>query len=39
LNDEPVTDEAMVLAAAHFDNDNTAKLSAGKKRHVLIVKA
>jgi tyrosyl-tRNA synthetase len=39
VNDEPVTDEAMALNDTHFSNDNTAKLSAGKKRHVLIVKA
>lgn len=38
VNDQPVTDEALELNATDFDNDNAAKLSAGKKRHVLIIK-
>jgi tyrosyl-tRNA synthetase len=38
LNDEPVTDETAVLTAADFI-DGSAKLSAGKKRHILIIAA
>lgn len=38
VNDQAVTDEALVLASDAFGKDNAAKLSAGKKRHVLIVK-
>jgi len=39
LNDEAVTDEMAVISETQFDNDNSLKLSAGKKRHVLVVKA
>jgi tyrosyl-tRNA synthetase len=35
LNDEPVTDEAMEVTAAHL-SDGAAKLSLGRKRHVLV---
>ena len=37
LNDEAVTDESVVISDNDFV-DGSAKLSAGKKRHVLIVK-
>jgi tyrosyl-tRNA synthetase len=39
MNDKPVSDENAQISAGDFDNDNSLKLSAGKKRHVLIVKA
>jgi tyrosyl-tRNA synthetase len=39
VNDELVTDEALVLSDRDFCEDAAAKISAGKKRHVLIVKA
>ncbi len=35
LNDEPVTDEAMEVTADHL-SDGAAKLSLGRKRHVLV---
>ncbi|HZF75558.1 MAG TPA: tyrosine--tRNA ligase [Acetobacteraceae bacterium] len=35
LNDEPVTDEAMEVTAGHL-SDGAAKLSLGRKRHVLV---
>ena len=38
LNDTPVTDEAATLGSDHFSQDNAAKLSAGKKRHVLVTR-
>lgn len=38
LNDAPVTDEAATLGPDHFSQDNAAKLSAGKKRHVLVTR-
>lgn len=39
INDVTVTDEAAILSTDDFDNDNTLKLSAGKKRHILVVKS
>ena len=36
LNDATVTDERYVLGAADFDKDGVAKLSVGKKKHVLL---
>lgn len=39
LNDAPVTDENAKITDTDFDNDNTVKLSAGKKRHILVIKA
>ena len=39
LNDEPITDEAALINDAQFDNDNSLKLSAGKKRHILVVRS
>lgn len=39
LNDTPVIDENAKLSDGDFDNDSTLKLSAGKKRHILVVKA
>lgn len=39
VNDNAVTDEAMLIAATDFDEENTLKLSAGKKRHVLVTKS
>ncbi len=39
VNDQAVTDEAATISEADFANENTLKLSAGKKRHVLVTKA
>lgn len=39
INDEIISDEAAMVDLGQFDNDNTLKLSAGKKRHILIIKA
>jgi tyrosyl-tRNA synthetase len=39
INDHAVSDEAATIAVTDFDDDNTLKLSAGKKRHVLVTKA
>ncbi len=36
LNDAPLTDERYVLKAADFGADGVAKLSVGKKKHVLL---
>ena len=36
LNDAPVSDEALALRAGDLTGDGTAKLSAGRKRHVLV---
>jgi tyrosyl-tRNA synthetase len=36
VNDEPVTDEKMVLSAASLTPEGVIKLSFGKKKHVLI---
>ena len=36
VNDEPVTDEKMTLAAANLTPEGVIKLSFGKKKHVLI---
>jgi tyrosyl-tRNA synthetase len=36
LNDVPVTDEKMVLAAANLTPEGVVKLSLGRKRHVLL---
>ena len=38
LNDEPVTDEALEVTADHL-SDGAAKLSLGRKRHVLVREA
>jgi tyrosyl-tRNA synthetase len=35
VNDEPVTDEKMIVGRAHL-RDGAIKLSLGKKKHVLI---
>ena len=35
INDEPVTDERMMVVASHL-NDGIIKLSLGKKKHVLV---
>lgn len=39
VNDEIISDEAATISNDNFDADNTLKLSAGKKRHILVVKA
>lgn len=39
INDEAVSDEAAMVAISAFDAENTLKLSAGKKRHLLVIKA
>lgn len=39
INDAIISDEAATVEPTQFDNDNTLKLSAGKKRHILVVKA
>ncbi len=36
LNDETVSDDGALLRLADLDEDGTAKLSAGKKRHALV---
>lgn len=36
VNDEPVTDEKMVLSLAHLTPEGVIKLSFGKKKHILI---
>jgi tyrosyl-tRNA synthetase len=36
VNDEPVTDEKMVLSPAHLTPEGVIKLSFGKKKHILI---
>ena len=36
LNDERVSDEDLALTGAHFNEDGIAKLSFGKKRHMLL---
>ena len=36
LNDERVSDEKLLLSASDFNEDGVAKLSFGKKRHVLL---
>lgn len=36
INDEVITDINHQLSVKDFENDNAAKLSAGKKRHILI---
>jgi tyrosyl-tRNA synthetase len=36
LNDATITDERYVLGAADFEKDGVAKLSVGKKKHVLL---
>ena len=38
LNDERVTDEALTLTDSDFNADGVAKLSFGKKRHVLLAR-
>jgi len=37
LNDERVNDEGLILDQAHFNEEGIAKLSFGKKQHVLLV--
>lgn len=39
INDEKVTDEQMPVTLAHLSADKTIKLSAGKKKHALVVVA
>jgi tyrosyl-tRNA synthetase len=36
VNDEAVSDERLILEAVHLNEDGIIKLSAGKKKHVLI---
>ena len=36
LNDEPLEDENQLITAAHLTDEGFIKLSAGKKRHVLV---
>ena len=36
VNDDPVTDEKMVLSSANFTPEGLIKLSLGKKKHVLL---
>jgi len=36
INDQPVSDEKRILTAADLNSDGVIKLSAGRKRHVLI---
>ncbi|WP_027542604.1 tyrosine--tRNA ligase [Bradyrhizobium sp. WSM2254] len=36
VNDEPVTDEKMVLSPAHLTPEGVIKLSFGKKKHILL---
>jgi len=36
VNDNPVTDEKMVLTSANFTPEGLIKLSLGKKKHVLL---
>jgi len=38
LNDAPVEDEDLIITADDFDANGKAKLSAGKKRHVLLIR-
>lgn len=38
INEHPITDEAALISANDFDGENTLKLSAGKKKHVLVIK-
>ncbi|MGB0629553.1 MAG: tyrosine--tRNA ligase [Alphaproteobacteria bacterium] len=36
LNDQKIADENAIVSSAHTDGDGVIKLSAGKKRHVLV---
>ena len=36
VNDQPVTDEKMMLTASHLTAEGVVKLSMGRKRHVLL---
>ncbi|MBI3440631.1 MAG: tyrosine--tRNA ligase [Proteobacteria bacterium] len=36
INDEKVSDEQQMISIAHLSSDKTIKLSAGKKKHVLV---
>jgi tyrosyl-tRNA synthetase len=36
LNDKPVRDEGLIVGAGDLDSDGVLKLSAGRKRHVLV---
>lgn len=38
INDAIISDESATLSSDQFDHENILKLSAGKKRHILIVK-
>lgn len=38
INDEVISDEAYAVSENDFGNDNSMKLSAGKKRHVMVSK-
>jgi len=38
LNDTPVQDEDLIITGNDFDKDGKVKLSAGKKRHVLLAR-
>ena len=38
VNDQPVSDEKMVVDTSYMSNDGAIKLSFGKKRHVLVRK-
>ncbi|MCK5659381.1 MAG: tyrosine--tRNA ligase, partial [Alphaproteobacteria bacterium] len=37
INDEKVSDGQQSVTSANFSADNTIKLSAGRKKHVLVV--
>jgi tyrosyl-tRNA synthetase len=39
VNDQPVTDEKLVLTETDLSSENSAKLSMGKKKHVLLKRA
>ena len=36
LNDQPIADETATITLAHADSEGRIKLSAGKKKHVLV---
>lgn len=38
INDQAVTDEAATISGDDFDDENSLKLSAGKKRHLLVTR-
>lgn len=39
INDAPITDDLATISTDDFDADNSVKLTAGKKRHVMIVRS